>query len=144
MWSREDNIFQWFCPLYPKNRIWMQSGAPCIYDVSIIRILWLTKEALYRDASWESPCTGGSALYLFFGMGIAFWSNIVLLVTGQYSLTKIFSTKCVHIRRQSVRTQPCTAGHHCHSFHLWKLAASLSRCPGRCQHNNFQLSLASS
>ena len=51
-----------------------------------VRILWLTKEALYRDASWESPCTGGSALFLFFGMAIAFWSNIVLLVTGKYLL----------------------------------------------------------
>merc|ERR1712179_883181 len=56
----------------------------CIYTAlhGSYGILWLTKEALYRDASWESPCTGGSALFLFFGMAIAFWSNIVLLVTG--------------------------------------------------------------
>merc|ERR1712215_362416 len=56
----------------------------CIYTAlhGSYGILWLTKEALYRDASWESPCTGGSALFLFFGMAISFWCNIVILVTG--------------------------------------------------------------
>jgi len=56
----------------------------CIYTAvhGTYGILWLTKEALYRDASWESPCTGGSALFLFFGMAISFWCNIVILVTG--------------------------------------------------------------
>ena len=45
-------------------------------------VTWLLKEWLYRDASWETPCTLGSAIFLFVGMGLAFWGNIVLLTTG--------------------------------------------------------------
>lgn len=45
-------------------------------------LLWLAKEAIYRDASWEAPCTLGSALQLFFGMAVMFWSSPYLLVTG--------------------------------------------------------------
>ena len=49
------------------------------------RITWLLKEWLYRDASWETPCTLGSAVYLFVGMGLGFWINIVFLTLGDGS-----------------------------------------------------------
>ena len=41
---------------------------------------------MYRDASWETPCTLGSAIFLFVGMGLSFWSNIFFLTTsgGRY------------------------------------------------------------
>jgi len=45
-------------------------------------VLWLVKEELYRDASWETPCTLGSALALFFGMAYMFWISPYLLITG--------------------------------------------------------------
>ena len=32
------------------------------------RILWLVKDWLYRDASWEAPCTLFSGCYLLVGM----------------------------------------------------------------------------
>jgi len=45
-------------------------------------ILWLTKEEMYRDASWETPCTVGSAVFLFVGMAISFWASPYFLITG--------------------------------------------------------------
>jgi len=56
----------------------------CIYTVlqGSHGILWLAKESLYRDVGWESHCTGGSAVFMFVGLAIAFWSNIVILVMG--------------------------------------------------------------
>jgi len=45
-------------------------------------VLWLVKEELYRDASWETPCTLGSAVFLFVGMGVMFWTSPFLLITG--------------------------------------------------------------
>ena len=48
-------------------------------------ISWLLKEWLYRDASWETPCTLGSAIFLFVGMGLGFWINIVFLTLGDAS-----------------------------------------------------------
>jgi len=58
--------------------------ATCLYTAmhGCYGLLWLAKEALYRDASWETPCTLGSAVLLFFGMQGAFWSSPYLLVTG--------------------------------------------------------------
>jgi hypothetical protein len=47
------------------------------------RILWLVKEWLYRDASWEAPCTLFSACYLFIGMVVMFYTSPYLLITGQ-------------------------------------------------------------
>ena len=47
------------------------------------RITWILKEYLYRDSSWETRCTLGSALFLFFGMAASFWVNMVLLVSGE-------------------------------------------------------------
>ena len=46
----------------------------------VVRLTWLLKEWLYRDRSWETPCTLGSAIFLFIGMGLGF---IVLLTTSQ-------------------------------------------------------------
>ena len=46
------------------------------------RVLWLVKEELYRDASWETPCTLGSAVTLVIGMSIMFWTSPYLLITG--------------------------------------------------------------
>ena len=59
------------------------------------RITWILKEYLYRDSSWETRCTLGSALFLFFGMAASFWVNMVLLVSGQVSGSNIptFTTK---------------------------------------------------
>lgn len=51
----------------------------------MIRLTWLLKEWLYRDRSWETPCTLGSAIFLFTGMGLGFWSSIVFLTTSQVS-----------------------------------------------------------
>ena len=48
----------------------------------MLRITWLLKEWLYRDAGWETPCTLGSAIFLFVGMGLSFWCNIVFLTVG--------------------------------------------------------------
>lgn len=45
-------------------------------------LLWLTKEVYYRDASWETPCTLGSGVFLFVGMGVGFWSSAFLLISG--------------------------------------------------------------
>ncbi|XP_023330866.1 uncharacterized protein LOC111703215 [Eurytemora carolleeae] len=45
-------------------------------------VLWLVKEELYRDASWETPCTLGSAVTLVIGMSIMFWTSPYLLITG--------------------------------------------------------------
>merc|ERR1711990_177883 len=58
--------------------------ATCLYTAmhGCYGLLWLAKEALYRDASWETPCTLGSAVLLFFGMQGMFWSSPYLLVTG--------------------------------------------------------------
>merc|ERR1712002_110535 len=79
----------WCIPCMKLSGQW--TSPACIYTAihGSYGILWLTKEALYRDSSWESPCTGGSALFLFFGMAIGFWCNIVILVTGgdQYEPT---------------------------------------------------------
>ena len=52
---------------------------------------WLLKEWLYRDSSWETPCTLASAVLLFVGMGVQFWSNIVLLTSsgGQHDPTPV-------------------------------------------------------
>ena len=49
----------------------------------VVRLTWLLKEWLYRDRSWETPCTLGSAIFLFIGMGLGFWSSIVFLTTSQ-------------------------------------------------------------
>ena len=51
----------------------------------VYRLTWLLKEWLYRDRSWESPCTLGSAIFQFMGMGVGFWSSIVLLTTSEVS-----------------------------------------------------------
>ena len=51
--------------------------------MSVVRLTWLLKEWLYRDRSWETPCTLGSAIFLFIGMGLGFWSSIVFLTTSQ-------------------------------------------------------------
>ena len=51
----------------------------------MLRLTWLLKEWLYRDRSWESPCTLGSAIFQFMGMGVGFWSSIVLLTTSEVS-----------------------------------------------------------
>ena len=53
--------------------------------IIITRLTWLLKEWLYRDRSWETPCTLGSAIFLFTGMGLGFWSSIVFLTTSQVS-----------------------------------------------------------
>ena len=55
----------------------------------IPRLTWLLKEWLYRDRSWETPCTLGSAIFLFTGMGLGFWSSIVFLTTSQVSRVKM-------------------------------------------------------
>jgi len=61
----------------------------CVYTAAhgTYGITWLLKEALYRDRSWETSCTLGSALLLFFGMGSSFWVNMVLVVSegGRYA-----------------------------------------------------------
>ena len=74
------------------------------------RILWLTKEALYRDASWESPCTGGSALFLFFGMAISFWCNIVILVTGFHIKQILVKEILSFIGGAQCQPSPCQVG----------------------------------
>ena len=53
------------------------------------RLTWLLKEWLYRDRSWETSCTLGSAIFLFTGMGLGFWSSIVFLATSQVSRVKM-------------------------------------------------------
>jgi len=67
--------------MYSQDRV---TAATCLYTAihGSYGLLWLAKEVLYRDASWEAPCTLGSALQLFLGMGLMFWSNIYLLVSG--------------------------------------------------------------
>ena len=52
-------------------------------------ITWLLKEWLYRDASWETPSTLGSAIVLWVSMGLSFWCNIVFLTHGggQYDVS---------------------------------------------------------
>jgi len=61
----------------------------CIYTAAhgTYGITWLLKEYLYRDSSWETSCTLGSALLLVFGMGSGFWVNMVLVVSegGRYA-----------------------------------------------------------
>jgi len=63
------------------------SYSACVYTAchGTYGITWLLKEWLYRDASWETPCTLGSAVYLFVGMGLGFWINIVFLTLGDGS-----------------------------------------------------------
>ena len=55
----------------------------------MLRITWLLKEWLYRDASWETPSTLGSAIVLWVSMGLGFWCNIVFLTMGggQYDVS---------------------------------------------------------
>jgi len=57
----------------------------CVYTAchGVYGLTWLLKEWLYRDRSWETPCTLGSAIFLFTGMGLGFWSSIVFLTTSQ-------------------------------------------------------------
>jgi len=43
--------------------------------------LWLAKEEIYRDASWETPCTLGSGVFLFIGMAL-FWSSPFIIISG--------------------------------------------------------------
>jgi len=59
--------------------------AACVYSAchGVYGVSWLLKEWLYRDSSWETPCTLGSAVLLFVGMGVQFWSNIVLLTSSR-------------------------------------------------------------
>jgi len=61
-----------------------ESPATCVYTAvhGSYGILWLAKEALYRDASWEAPCTLGSGVGMFIGMAVMFWSSPFLLITG--------------------------------------------------------------
>ena len=65
------------------------------------RVSWLLKEWLYRDSSWETPCTLGSAVLLFVGMGVQFWSNIVLLTSsgGEHDPTPV-QVSCDWCRQQ--------------------------------------------
>ena len=65
-----------------------ETGHPPPHDDGS-RITWLLKEALYRDRSWETSCTLGSALLLFFGMGSSFWVNMVLVVSGEQLLPSV-------------------------------------------------------
>jgi len=44
--------------------------------------LWLAKEEVYRDASWETPCTLGSGVFLFVGMACSFWLSPFLIISG--------------------------------------------------------------
>jgi hypothetical protein len=49
----------------------------------LCRILWLVKDWLYRDASWEAPCTLFSGCYLLVGMIVMFYTSPYLLITGK-------------------------------------------------------------
>ena len=88
----------------------MMIFASITFKFSNLRILWLTKEALYRDASWESPCTGGSALFLFFGMAVSFWCNIVFLVTGFHIMQILVKETLSYTGGAQCQPSPCQVG----------------------------------
>ena len=55
-----------------------------MYSNTLFRIFAVNYNLISnRDSSWETPCTLGSALLLFFGMASSFWVNMILLVSGE-------------------------------------------------------------
>ena len=94
------------------------------------RITWILKEFLYRDSSWETHCTLGSALFLFLGMASSFWVNMVLLVSGQSEHSQPQHDNWEISRRRPVCSRANQSVPDNVGVHSGDLAASYRGCPG--------------